>query len=161
SVARQPADELIDAPPPASLPMVIVDLLGLGVFATIALVVIVQMQSLNAQAAVFPLTIAWAMLVLVIAAILQLVRTRQVSFIAVEGSRVRMFALPLVMLGAALLVPKIGFYAAALLLGLALMVTAQHQRISVRAWCGLIVGVSVTILGFSTLFSRVLAVPLP
>ena len=152
-----PADERERAPKPAILR----DLLGLLIAGGIALLALQQSVGLNPEAAVFPRTIAMAMTVMVGLALLRLVMTRHVTEFAVEGSWVRMTALPLVMLGAVFLFPLLGFGATAVLLGLVLTVVAQHDRFSGKNWAILLLSVTGLIVACKLLFSEVLSVPLP
>ena len=159
-VNRSTTDRIIDRDP-APNAAVLRDLAGLVAFGTVALVAITQTADLNAEAAVFPKTIATAMVVLVGLAILKLFLTRHVTEVAVQGSLVRMAAVPLIMFGAVALLPVLGFKIVAVLLGLALIIPAQHDRFSAKGWVILVVGVSAAILSFTLLFSEVLGVPLP
>ena len=156
-VARQPAP----APARAAGPVVLRDLFGLAIFGAIALVVIGQSSTLNASAAVFPRTVAIAMAVLVGIAALALLMTRRATDVPVQGSRLRMAAVPALMLGSVALIPILGFEIPAIMLGLALIVPAQHERYGPKHWIALIVGVTGVILGVTLLFGEVLGVPLP
>ena len=158
-VARQPGPAPERAT--ASGPVVLRDLLGLAIFGAIALVVIVQSSTLNASAAVFPRTVAIAMAVLVGIAALALLLTRRATDVPVQGSRLRMAAVPALMLGGVALIPVLGFEIPAVLLGLALIVPAQHERYGPKHWIALIAGVTGVIIGVTLLFGEVLGVPLP
>lgn len=152
-----PADERERAPKPAILR----DLLGLLIAGGIALLALQQSAGLNPEAAVFPRTIAMAMAVIVGLALLRLVVTRHVTEFAVEGSWVRITALPLVMLSAVFLFPLLGFGATAVLLGLVLTIVAQHDQFSLKSWAILLLSVTAVIVACTLLFSEVLSVPLP
>ncbi len=152
-----PADEREHAPKPA----IVRDLLGLLIVGGIALLALQQSAGLNPEAAVFPRTIAMAMAVMVGLALLRLVFTRHVTEFAVEGSWLRMTALPLAMLGAVFLFPLLGFGATSVLLGLVLTVVAQHDRFSGKNWAILLLSVTGVIVACTLLFSEVLSVPLP
>ncbi|EEE44742.1 tripartite tricarboxylate transporter permease [Roseibium alexandrii] len=145
----------------ASKPAILRDLLGLLIAGGIALLALQQSAGLNPEAAVFPRTIAMAMAVVVGLALLRLVATRHVTEFAVEGSWIRMTALPLVMLGAVFLFPVLGFGPTAVLLGLVLTVVAQHDRFSLKNWAILLLSVTAVIVACTLLFSEVLSVPLP
>ena len=101
------------------------------------------------------------MAVLVVMALLRLALTRHVTETAVEGSWLRMIALPVVMLAAVFAFPTLGFAATAVVLGLALTVIAQHDLYSVRSWAILLMSVTGVIVACTLLFSEVLSVPLP
>ncbi|MEM1079418.1 MAG: tripartite tricarboxylate transporter permease [Pseudomonadota bacterium] len=150
-----------EALPPASGAAITRDLIAFAVFGAVALVVIVQSAGLNPDAAVFPRTIAMGMLALTGLAVVQLLLTRQVTEIPVVGTRTRMVAVPLLMLGAVALIPVLGFELAALLLGAALIIPAQHDAFTPKGWALLLAGVVGTILAVTLLFGQVLNVPLP
>jgi len=159
-VLRSTTEPVVDREP-ASNSAVLRDLAGLLVFGAVALVAINQSANLNQEAAVFPRTIAMAMVVLVGLAILKLFLTRHVTEVKVEGSLLRMISVPVIMLAAVALLPVLGFKVVAILLGLALILPAQHDRFSPKGWTILVLGVGALILGFTLLFSEVLSVPLP
>ncbi|MEL7524614.1 MAG: tripartite tricarboxylate transporter permease [Pseudomonadota bacterium] len=152
-----PAQDHVRAPTPA----VVRDLIALLIAGGIALLALQQSAGLNPEAAVFPETIAMAMAALVAMALLRLALTRHVSEVAVEGSWLRMIALPLVMLVAVFAFPTLGFAVTAVLLGLALTVIAQHDRFSAKSWAILLASVTGVIVACTLLFSEVLSVPLP
>lgn len=145
----------------APRPAIARDLAGLLIFGAIGVLVVVQSAALNPDASVFPRTVAIGMLCLVGLAIAQLVLTGQVTETHVRGSKLRMAAVPLVMLAAVALIPLLGFEIAALLMGLALVLPAQHDTFGPRAWIWLLAGVVVTIGAVTLLFGQVLDVPLP
>lgn len=159
-VNRSTTDVVVDRDQ-APVSAVFRDLLALVLFGGVALVVISQSATLNADAAVFPRTIAIAMVILVGLSILKLFLTRHVTEVAVEGSKVRMASVPLIMLGAVALIPFTGFLITAVLLGLALIIPAQHDKFTKKGWIYLVVGVAGVIIAFTLLFSEVLGVPLP
>jgi putative tricarboxylic transport membrane protein len=159
-VSRSTTDAVVDREP-APAPAVMRDLAALIAFGAVAVVALYQCASLNPQAAVFPRTIAIAMVVLVGFSLVRLMLTRHVTEVQVEGSYARIAAVPLIMLGAVALIPVLGFMLTALLMGLALILPAQHDRFTGKAWIALILGVAGAILGFTLLFSEVLSVPLP
>ena len=159
-ISRSPGTSAAEQDP-APGPAMTRDLLALGVAGGIALLALQQSAELNPEAAVFPSTIAKAMAVLVAIAVVRLLLTRQVTEEVIEGSWVRMAALPLAMLGAVFLFPWLGFGMSAVLLGLVLVVVAQHERASAKGWLILLVCVSALIGACTLLFSEVLSVPLP
>ncbi len=159
-VTRATTEPMVDRTPapPAAVGR---DLLTLIVFGGVASVALVQAANLNPEAAVFPRTIALAMLVLVALALLRLFLTRQVTEIAIDGSWPRMAALPLAMMVAVVLFPILGFGMTAVLLGIGLTFVAQHDTFTLQAWGILLGSVVAVILGCTVLFSQVLSVPLP
>ena len=159
-VLRSTTDPVEDRDP-APNSVVLKDLAGFVVFGAISLLVITQSASLNAEAAVFPRTIALGMLGLVALAILRLFFTRHVTDVGVEGSKIRMIAVPATMLVTVALMPIIGFKFATILMGIALIVPAQYENYSAKSWAALIAGVIGTIFVSSTVFRDVLGVPLP
>lgn len=158
---RRTKAEPAPRPDPAPIPALARDLIAILAFGAVALVVLVQSAGLNPQAAVFPRTIAQGMSLLVLLAALRLVLTRQATGIEVEGSWARMAAVPAIMLGGVALIPVLGFPVAAVLLGLGLMVPAQHSHLDGKGWLVLGAGVGLTVLAFTLLFSEGLGVPLP
>jgi len=155
--ARAPGPRIARAPARA----VLRDAASLALFALVGVVVVVQSGSLNPDAAVFPRTIAIAMLVVIGLAALRLIATRAVVEERGEGSVRRRIAAPAVMLGAVALIPLVGFGAAGLAMGFALMLVAQHGRAPARFWLLLSAGVGATIIAFTHVFREVLGVPLP
>ena len=137
------------------------DLLSIAVMATIAVVAIVQCASLNPEAAVFPRTIAIGMLVLCGLAALKTLVTRHVVEDRSDGSTPRRIGVPLAMAIAVVLVPVAGFATAGIVMGLLLMLCAEHERRTGRSWAMLAVGVAVIILIFTLIFREALSVPLP
>ncbi|MEM1363255.1 MAG: tripartite tricarboxylate transporter permease [Pseudomonadota bacterium] len=146
---------------PSSKPAVIRDLIALLAFGAVAFVALLQSADLNPEAAVFPRTIATAMVVLVAFALLRLAITRHVTEFPAQGSWIRMAALPLAMLGAVFLFTTLGFGATAVLLGLVLTFVAQHDQFRPKSWAVLLGSVIAIIFGCTYLFSEVLSVPLP
>lgn len=140
---------------------IIADLTSLLVFGIIASVVLVQSGSLNAEAAVFPRTIAWGMAVFVLIAIVRLLTTRHVSVTVSGGSVIRRAAVPIVMLATVGLVPLLGFGAAGAIMGLVLIFVAQYEKLTVRATCILVACVVAVITAFTLGFRNLLDVPLP
>jgi putative tricarboxylic transport membrane protein len=137
------------------------DLVSLAVFGLIGAVVVMQSASLNADAAVFPRTVAWGMLAFVAIAIIKLLITRDVVEETVAGSTVRRIAVPAIMLGAVAMISTLGFGLSGLLMGIALMLVAQHGKAPGRFWALLTLGVIATILLFTFSFRNLLSVPLP
>ncbi len=145
----------------ASWPAIASELVSLLAFALIAGIVLVQSGALNAEAAVFPQTIAWGMAVFVVIAIVRLLTTRHVSAMASGGSVARRTAVPVIMLATVGLVPLLGFGAAGAVMGLALIFVAQYEKQSLRATCILVACVVAVIAAFTLGFRNVLDVPLP
>ena len=141
--------------------LVIKDLLGFGVFAAVGIIALVQSAGLNADAAVFPRTIAQAMLVFLAMASVKLLITRHVTTQSVQGSYLRMIAVPAMMMVAAFLIPYIGFVTAMTLMGIGLILPAQHDSFERRHNLWLYGSVIGLILGCTLLFQHVLHVPLP
>ena len=137
------------------------DLLSLAAFGAVAGLVLVQSATLNAEAAVFPRTIATVMAVVVAASVAKLLLTRHVTGEPVRGSLVRSAAVPVAMLLAVAAIPLVGFAVAAALLGLLLIVPAQHESFSRRGSAILAGSVLAVILGAVVLFDSGLNVPLP
>ncbi|WP_298982603.1 tripartite tricarboxylate transporter TctB family protein [uncultured Roseibium sp.] len=102
-----------------------------------------------------------AMTALVCFALLRLALTRHVTEFDVEGSWLRITALPIAMHGAMFLFPILGFGIAAILLGLVLTIIAQHDRYSAKSWAILQLSVTGVIVSCIVVFSEVLSVPLP
>ncbi len=160
TVRRSPRAQVVHRDP-VSRSARLRDLVTLAVFGGVALVGLNQSADLNREAAVFPETIAMAMLVLVAVAILRLFLTRQVTEVAVDGSWLRMAALPLAMMAATFLFQTFGFAVTAVMLGLVLTLVAQHDRYSAKGWTVLLASVVGITLGCIVLFGKVLSVPLP
>ncbi|MEN0087065.1 MAG: tripartite tricarboxylate transporter permease [Pseudomonadota bacterium] len=159
-VRKSGGDEVI-AKPKASGAAMGRDLISFAVFALIGLVVIVQSGSLNAEAAVFPRTIAIGMLVVIAVAVARVLLTGQVTEEAVEGSNLRRIAVPLIMLLAVAMLGTLGFAITGLIMALALIVPAQHGQASARYWMILTASVGALALAFTYGFDELLSVPLP
>ncbi|MEO0496971.1 MAG: tripartite tricarboxylate transporter TctB family protein, partial [Pseudomonadota bacterium] len=147
--------------PRASAAAVGRDLISFALFAMVGLVVIVQSANLNAEAAVFPRTIAIGMLVVIAIAVVRLLFTRHVTEEAVEGSNLRRIAVPAIMLAAVALLGTLGFALTGLIMALALIWPAQHGSASHRYWVILVTSVGVLALAFTYGFDELLSVPLP
>lgn len=145
----------------ASLAAIIRELAGVGAMAAVAAIVIVQAKGLNAEAAVFPRTIAIGMLVLCGMAILNTLLTRHVTEDRSAGSMPRRIGVPLAMGLAVALVPILGFAVSGIIMGLFLMLCAEHATQSGRSWLMLGGGVAVIVVLFTLIFRDVLSVPLP
>ncbi|MDU8942091.1 tripartite tricarboxylate transporter permease [Ovoidimarina sediminis] len=158
---KRTSEEHGERPALASGKAVVRDLLGFAAFAVIGTIAMRHTATLNPEAAVFPRTIAMAMLVFVALAVVRLFLTRRVTEERVAGSPLRMVSVPLLMLGAVLALPVLGFEIVAALLGVTLIFPAQHDRFTGRGWVILVGGVIVVTLGVTLLFSEGLGVPLP
>lgn len=155
---RQPLGQKIKK---SALSYVAKDLISLAIMGTVAVIIIHQSVSLNTEAAVFPRTIAIAMLILAGLAFLKITITRQADEKQIQGSVIRMCAVPIIMLAATWLIPITGFIVAAPAMGLALILPAQHDRYSPKQKIILICSVFAAIIACSLLFSEVLGVALP
>ena len=147
--------------PQASISDVGIDLVSFGVFAGIGVVALFQSYSLNQDAAVFPMTISIIMLVLIVIGALKVALTKHVSVEPAEGSHIRRMAVPLIMLIAVGFISVIGFGAACVMMALALIIPAQHDKFSTKGWFVLIISI-ITITIICTFgFREILNVPLP
>lgn len=153
--------EASEPKPRAPSGAVAADLASFAVFAGIALLVIVQSQSLNAEAGIFPQTIATIMLVLIGLGALKVMLTGQVSVESAEGSNIRRIAVPMTMLAAVALIPVVGFGAAGLFMALALVLPAQHEKPTTKGWFVLIASIIAIVVVCTIGFREVLGVPLP
>lgn len=145
----------------ASFAIRVADLVALAFFGAIALIVIVQSADLNPEAGAFPRTVAIGMCVMVIISMFNVLRNQQEVVVIREGSLMRRIIVPLAMLGAVALIPLFGFALAGLIMAGVLLVTAQHEVTSSRAWFGLAAGVGAVIILFTFGFKALLDVPLP
>lgn len=159
-VMRSSLEPMIDRKK-APMGAVVRDLFSYAIFAVVGLVVVTQSASLNADAAVFPRTVALGMLFFVGIAVVKLLLVRDVVEETAEGSVLRRVAVPAIMLAMVSILSAIGFGVAGLLMGVALMVVAQHGPASPRHWLLLTIGVLATILVFTYSFRNLLSVPLP
>lgn len=141
--------------------VVLRDLLGFSVFALVGITVLAQSVELNAEAAVFPVTIAKAMLFFIALACCKLIWTGQVTTVPIEGSYIRIIAVPSVMMISALLISHIGFTGAVLLMGVGLILPSQHERFSTQQTLVLYSAVIGLILACTMAFKHLLQVPLP
>jgi putative tricarboxylic transport membrane protein len=137
------------------------DLVTFAVFGAIGLVVLIQAAGLNPEAAVFPRTIAMGMLVIVAIAVARLFLICQVTDEPITGSSIRRVSVPAIMLLAVLAMSTVGFALAGLIMALALIIPAQHGRLSGSVAATLTLGVAGIILIFTFGFSEILSVPLP
>lgn len=137
------------------------DLISFGAFGLVAAVALFQVGSLNAEAAVFPRTIAIGLAVFLVLATIKLLITREVNETANEGSVARRVSVPVIMLIAVLLVPVLGFGLSGVLMGLALIASAQYERLKAVPMIVLAVSVVAIILLFTFGFRDLLSVPLP
>lgn len=149
------------ARPPASRAAKVREAVALAAFGIVAAVVVEQMWGRTAEAAVFPLTAAFAMLVFVAAGYLKLALTGIVTEESVPGSLVRRALVPAIMLVTVGLMPHLGFGTACALMGLALYFVADHERPTLPQRALAIASVLVVILGATYAFKTLLAVPLP
>ena len=134
---------------------------SLGLFGLIAVTAIVLCRSLNDEAAVFPRTIAMGMAVLVCLAILRTLLRGGVASEPLTGSTIRRATLPLAMLTAVALIPWLGFGIAGVVMALALIIIAQHDRVRFAPMTVLTLSVIALTLAFTYSFRTFLSVPLP
>ncbi len=137
------------------------DAVALAVFAAVGVLVVVQSRALNAEAAVFPRTVAWAMLAFVALAAVRLFLLRRAAEPASAHGLGRVAVVPVAMLGAVALIPTLGFVAGGVAMALVLMAAAFHRgegggRVAVSA-----AGVVAVVLLVTLAFRRLLNVPLP
>lgn len=137
------------------------DLISFGAFGLVAAVALFQVGSLNAEAAVFPRTIAIGLAVFLVLATIKLLITREVNETANEGSVARRVSVPVIMLIAVFLVPVLGFGLSGVLMGLALIASAQYERLKAVPMIVLALSVVAIILLFTFGFRDLLSVPLP
>ncbi len=150
-----------ERPARASSGAVTRDAVSFALFGLVAAIAIIQTGSLNAEAAVFPKTIAIGMAVFIAIAFVRLMLTRDVTELPSPGSVTRRISVPVIMLAAVLLIPLLGFGLAGALMGLALIAAAQYERLKARPMLILAVSVVAVIILFSFGFKDILGVPLP
>ena len=146
---------------PASPAAKVREALALAAFGVVAAVVIGEMWGRTAEAAVFPLTAAFAMVAFIVAAYAKLALTGVVTEEAVPGSYLRRLLVPVTMLAAVALMPHLGFGTACALMGLVLTFVADHEPRSPGARLLAVGSVVVVILAVTYAFKTLLAVPLP
>ncbi|NNU80501.1 tripartite tricarboxylate transporter permease [Halovulum dunhuangense] len=137
------------------------DTISFGLFAALAIGALVLAEALNPEAAVFPQTIAWAMLVFAVIGLARLFLTRRVIASQVTGSVPRMILVPVVMMVAVVAVPVLGFGAAGLVLSLALVVVAGHGSPGVGVVAVRLAAVAAVAVLVTLGFREILSVPLP
>lgn len=134
---------------------------SLVIFGVIAVVALVQSNSLNEEGAVFPRTIALGMLVVIGIALVRTLLKANAASEPKAGSTMRRIILPVVMLGSVALVPMLGFGLAGVVMSVSLIAVAQHGRLP-AGLMGILVGsVIVLTLLFTYSFRELLSVPLP
>lgn len=137
------------------------ELAGLIAMGSVSVLFLSQSFDLNPDAAVFPQTVAFAMLIISALAILKTCLTGQTSSKRLKGSRSRMASLPALMLATSFVIPKLGFLIAAPIMALALIVPSQHGKITLVQGAKYAGFVLVLVIGCILLFSHVLGVSLP
>lgn len=137
------------------------DLVSFGMFGLVAAVALYQVGSLNAEAAVFPRTIALGMSVFLVLAVIKLLLTRQVKETENTGSTIRRISVPVIMLVSVFLIPILGFGVSGVLMGISLIATAQYERLKAVPMAVLVLSVIAIILLFTFGFRDILGVPLP
>ncbi len=151
--------------PPAGRALGFIDFLGACldhlVVAAVGLLVLFEASRLNDDAAVFPETVAMALLVFVGLGLLRLIVFRRGEPAPPGGSWPRRIALPAIMLGGVALVPILGFGTAGAAMGLALLLVALHERPSLSLALRMVLSVVAVILAVTYAFRDLLSVPLP
>ncbi|MEM8751153.1 MAG: tripartite tricarboxylate transporter permease [Pseudomonadota bacterium] len=160
-LVQKSAREAAPEKPKATTGAVLRDLISFGLFALVGIVVLVQSAGLNAEAAVFPRTIAIGMLVIIALAVVRLLLVREVTEEGIGGSQFRRASVPAIMLGAVALLSTFGFAIIGVVMSLALIIPAQHGRASTKFWALLAIGVAVVAMAFTYGFGEILSVPLP
>lgn len=115
----------------------------------------------DADSAVFPVTVAGALIVFALVVLLRAALGFRNRETPQPGSTVRRVVLVLAMLAGAVLLPLIGFLASALLVFAVLTVTAMHDRWTARRAVVFALSGLLVVIGFTWLFRSVLLVPLP
>ncbi|MEM1265211.1 MAG: tripartite tricarboxylate transporter permease [Pseudomonadota bacterium] len=137
------------------------DLAAIGAFAAVAATALLLAADLNPEAAVFPRTVALGTLILSAIAALVLITGGAPSPADPIKGPVRCAALPAAMLFAVAVIPVLGFTVAGLFMALALMVIAQHERVSPQSALVLALSLAGIIVLFVAAFREMLNVPLP
>jgi putative tricarboxylic transport membrane protein len=150
-----------DAPPAPERGPRLPDFLALAAFAAVAAVALIQSASLNAEAAVFPRTVAIAMLALCALAAAGVALTGGRAADAPLRGPARRVAVPAAMLTAVGLIPWFGFALGGLVMAGALATVASHERRGAAAWVLLGLSVAATVAAFTFGFRDLLSVPLP
>jgi putative tricarboxylic transport membrane protein len=156
-----------EAPPPplvgepASARARLLDAVALAVFGGVALLVIVQARALNAEAAVFPRTVAWGMLCVVVLAAIRLLVLKRAAEPSPAKGLWRVPLVPVAMLGAVAVIPSVGFAAGGIAMAAVLMAAAFHKSEGGARIAGSVVGVAAVIVAVTLAFRHLLNVPLP
>ena len=135
--------------------------IALAAFGIVAAVVIGQMWGRTQEAAVFPMTAAITMAVLVVLAFLKLAITGTVTEEDTPGSRVRRALVPLVMLATTFAIPVLGFGASGILMALVLYFVAEHEPRPIGQRLVLMAAIAAIVAAFTFAFTELLSVPLP
>lgn len=136
------------------------DAVALTVFGAIAVLVIVQARVLNADAAVFPRTVAWGMLSFVALAAIRLILLKRAAEPSSTDGLVRVAVVPLAMLAAVPLIPIVGFAAGGIIMALVLMGASFHRTEGGGRLAASGAGVVVVVLLVTLAFRLLLSVPL-
>ncbi len=115
----------------------------------------------DADSAVFPRTVASAMIVFALLAAVRTLLRLEAAVDKPEGSALRRIALPILMIAGAAAMPWIGFLTSMILMFLAILIAAMHDR-----WTGFRLAVYpvagiIIVIGFYALFRYAFLVPLP
>ncbi len=148
-------------PEPSSPRPRVFDAVALAVFAAVAITVIVQCAALNPEAAVFPGTVAWAMLGFVALAAVRLLLLRRAAEPAPAKGLGRVALVPVAMLGAVAAIPILGFALGGIAMALVLMAASYHALEGRAGLAASLAGVAAVIFAVTLAFRDLLNVPLP
>ena len=148
-------------PGPSSPRARVFDAVALSVFCAIAILVIVQAQALNADAAVFPRTVAWGMLSFIALAAVRLFLLKRAAEPRSSQGLIRVAVVPLAMLGAVAMIPIMGFAVGGIGMAFVLVAASFHRTEGGGRLVASIVGVAVAVLLVTLAFRLLLSVPLP
>jgi len=137
------------------------DAVALAVFAAVGVVIVMQSGTLNAEAAVFPRTVAWTMLALIALASVRLFLLKRAAEPGSARGLVRVAVVPVAMLGAVALIPTLGFVTGGVALALVLMAAAFHPGEGGGRITASVIGVVTVVFLVTLAFRRLLNVPLP
>ncbi len=158
---RREGRAAVQRPEPSAPRGRIFDAVALAVFGAVAATVIVQCAGLNPEAAVFPGTVAWAMLGFVALAAVRLLVLRQAAAPAPAKGLVRVAVVPVAMLAAVAAIPTLGFALGGIAMALALMAASYHALEGRGRLLASLAGVAAVIVAVTLAFRDLLNVPLP
>lgn len=148
-------------PGPSSQRARVFDAVALTVFGAIAVLVVVQARALNADAAVFPRTVAFGMLSFIAVAAVRLLLLKRAAEPRSSQGLVRVAVVPLAMLGAVAIIPIVGFAVGGIGMALVLVAASFHRAEGGGRLAGSIVGAAAAVLLVTLAFRLLLSVPLP